>query len=85
MQVVSLTEARSNLKALFDAVFYDHDEVIIHRKGKENVVVISMEEYNALKESDYLLSTPANRKRLLDSIAEFERGATVEQPLISCD
>ena len=57
MQVVSLTEARNNLKSVFDSVYLDNDEVIIHRKDKENVVVISFEEYNILKKAfsyDYM-------------------------------
>ena len=49
MQVVSLTEARNNLKSVFDSVYLDNDEVIIHRKGKENVAVISFDVYNKYK------------------------------------
>jgi len=58
MQVVSLIEARNNLKAVFDSVYLDHEEVVVHRKGKENVVVISMDEYNSMKGTSYLLSNP---------------------------
>jgi antitoxin YefM len=57
MQVVSMTEARNSLKAIFDSVYHQHDEVIIHRKGKENVVVIPFEAYellNSLKKHDYM-------------------------------
>lgn len=57
MKVVSLTEARNNLKSVFDSVYLDNDEVVIHRKGKENVVVISFDEYNllnSLKKHDYM-------------------------------
>jgi len=57
MQVVSMTEARKNLKMIFDSVYMDNDEVIIHRKDKENVVLISFEEYNllnSLKKHDYM-------------------------------
>jgi len=50
MQVVSMTEARNNFKAIFDSVYLEHDEVIIHRKGKENVVVISFDEYNYMQQ-----------------------------------
>ena len=49
MQVVSMTEARNNFKAIFDSVFIEHDEVIIHRNGKENVVVIPFDKYEILK------------------------------------
>jgi len=51
MQVVSMTEARNNFKSIFDSVYYDNDEVIIHRKGHENVVVIPFDQYNAMKQN----------------------------------
>ncbi|MDK9693370.1 MAG: type II toxin-antitoxin system Phd/YefM family antitoxin [Sulfurimonas sp.] len=57
MQVVSMTEARNNFKAIFDAVFLNNEEVIIHRKGRENVVVIPFDEYDMLKKTishDYM-------------------------------
>ena len=57
MQVVSMTEARNNFKAVFDSVYQDHEEVIIHRKGRENVVVVPFEQYELLKKSisyDYM-------------------------------
>ena len=81
MQVVSLTEARNNLKAVFDAVYQDHDNVIIHRKGKENVVVIPFDEYNAMKETQYLLSSENNRERLLRSLKHAREGQSSEREL----
>lgn len=85
MQVVSMTEARNNLKAIFDSVFHDNDEVIIHRKGRENVVVIPFDEYNSIKETNYLLSSENNRKYLIKSINQLREGKTVERDLIECD
>ena len=82
MQVLSLTEARNNLKSVFDSVYHDNDEVVIHRKGKENVVVISFDEYNSMKETNYLLSSPANRKQLLTSLEDARIGKTFEKDLI---
>ncbi len=82
MQVVSLTEARNNLKSVFDSVYHDHEEVVIHRKGKENVVVISFDEYNSMKETNYLLGSPANRKKLLSSLADAREGKTFERDLV---
>ena len=70
MQIVSLTEARNNLKSLFDSVYLENDEVIIHRKGKENVVVISFEEYDILKKAfsyDYMTW----HKKELDNIGKI--------------
>ena len=82
MQVVSLTEARNNLKAVFDSVYLDHEEVVIHRKGKENVVMISMDEYNSMKETNYILSSSKNKKRLLQSIKHVEEGKIFNRDLI---
>lgn len=85
MQVVSLTEARNNLKAVFDSVYIDHEEVIIHRKGRENIVMISMDEYNSMKETNYLLSSPNNAKHLRESIEQIRKGQVSERELIECD
>lgn len=82
MQVVSMTEARNNFKAIFDSVFHDNDEVIIHRKGKENVVVIPFDEYNSMKETNYLLSSENNRKHLTESIKQLREGTTIEKELL---
>ena len=81
MQVVSMTEARNNLKAVFDSVYNDHEEVIIHRKNCENVVVISLNEYNSMKETNYLLSSPNNAKHLRESIEQLKDGQVVEKKL----
>ena len=82
MQVVSMTEARNNFKQIFDSVFHDNDEVVIHRKGRENVVVIPFDEYNSMKETNYLLSSPKNREVLLRSIKDAREGKTFERELI---
>jgi len=79
MQVVSMTEARNNLKSIFDSVYLDQEEVIIHRKGRENVVVISMDEYNSMKETNYLLSSRANAKYLYESVKQLREGKIVEK------
>jgi len=82
MQVFSLTEARNNIKAMFESVYEDNEEVIIHRKGRESVVVISLDDYNALKETNYLLSSPANRKHLMESLEQLRQGKSTERDLL---
>ena len=74
MQVVNFTEARNNLKSLFDSVFADNEEVIVNRKNGENVVIISLDAYNAMKETSYLLSSPKNKEHLLNSLANARAG-----------
>ena len=82
MQVISLTEARNNIKTMFDSVYLDNEEVIIHRNGRESVVVISLDDYNALKETNYLLSSSANRINLLESLEQLRKGKGFEKELI---
>ena len=82
MQVVSMTEARNNFKAIFDAVYNDNDEVIIHRKGKENVVVIPFSEYNSIKETNYLLSNKNNARNLQESIKQLREGKVIQKELV---
>jgi len=82
MQVLSLNEAKNNIKAMFESVFLDNEEVIIHRKGRESVVVISLDEYNGLKETKYLLKSANNKKHLLASINELRAGKGFEKELL---
>ena len=81
MDTVNYSEFRSNLKHWFDKVVYDMSDVIIKRKGGKDLVLISLDEYNSLKETTYLL-TGKNRDILLNSIRELESGGGVEQGLI---
>ena len=74
MDTISYTEACANLVQTMEAVCNDHSPVIITRKEGAPVVLISLEDYQALEETLYLLGSPANPRRLLDSIAELETG-----------
>jgi len=78
MQVVDIKEANNNFKSIFDSVYYDNEEVIIHKSKNENVVVIPLEEYNSIKETNYLLSSKNNRERLYESIKELDSGKVIE-------
>jgi len=81
MKVVNYTDLRLNLKFWLDKMVNDVEELIIKRKDNKDLVLIPLEEYNALKETTYLLSGK-NREVLLKSIAEAERGKIVEQNLM---
>ena len=82
MEVVNFTEARNNLKSIFDNVCQNNEEIIVNRKNGENVVIISLDAYNALKETEYLLASKKNRKHLMDSIRELREGKGVEKELL---
>lgn len=82
MQVLSVAEARKNIKSVIDSVLFNNEDVVIHRKAKESVVVISLDEYNALKETEKLLSNPTNAERLLSAIKEIESGRGLKKEII---
>ncbi len=81
MDTVNYSEFRANLKHWFDKVINDMTDVIIKRKGGKDLVLISLAEYNSLKETTYLL-TGKNREILLNSIRELEAGEGQEKDLV---
>ncbi|ABN63983.1 type II toxin-antitoxin system Phd/YefM family antitoxin [Shewanella baltica] len=81
MAIYSFTEVRSNFKSICDTVVNDCEPVVIHRRGNENVVLFSESEFNSWKETLYLLSNPANAKRLLESIKQVNDGHASEHEL----
>jgi antitoxin YefM len=74
MDVISYTTARTNLAKTIKQVCNDRTRVIITRKRKAPVVMISLEDYQAMEETAYLLRSPVNARQLLESIAELEAG-----------
>lgn len=74
MNAITYTSARANLASTMDQVCENHEPIIITRKADQAVVMLSLEDYNALAETAYLLRSPANARRLLESIAELEAG-----------
>lgn len=82
MDAISYTSARANLASTMKRVCADHAPVIITRKSESPVVMMSLEDYQAMEETTYLLRSPANARQLLESIAELEAGKGVERELI---
>ncbi|MGL4368174.1 MAG: type II toxin-antitoxin system Phd/YefM family antitoxin [Spirochaetota bacterium] len=85
MDAVTYSDLRQNLKTYLDRVFYNHDPLIITRKNNENLVLISVAEYNSLIETSYLLSNEANALHLQKSIDQLNSGKITERELIEND
>ena len=81
MKVVNYTDLRLNLKKWLDSVVDDVEEVIIKRKNQKDLVLISLEEYNSLVETNYLLSGK-NKDVLLQSIVETRSSSKEYHDLI---
>ncbi len=82
MKTISFTTSRANYAQTLDSVIDDREEVVITRAGKEPVVIVSLEDYESLKETAYLLRSPANAARLLRSIDTLERGSGTARDLL---
>lgn len=82
---MTISEARANLAAVLDSATEDLEEVVITRAGHEAAVVISLREYEALKETAYLLGNPANARHLERSIAEHRSGQASPHDLVEDD
>ena len=82
MEVINYTKFRNNLAENLNKVSTDSEIIVVSRGNGKNVVVMSLDEYNAFKETIYLASTTANRKRLDSSIEEMEKGKFKKHKLI---
>jgi antitoxin YefM len=81
MKAITYTAARESLASTMDQVCMDHDPVIITRNRDQAVVMISLEDYESLQETAYLLRSPANARRLLDSISELKGSGGVTKSI----
>ena len=82
MDAINYNEVKNNLAETMKNVCDDHVPIIITRQGECAVVMISLEDYQALEETAYLLRSPENARRLLESITELEKGKGSERELI---
>jgi antitoxin YefM len=82
MKAMTYTAARQNLAKTMEEVCKDHAPVIITRKKSDSVVIMSLEDYTALEETAYLLRSPKNTRRLIESIVQLEDGKGTERELI---
>ena len=82
MEATTYTAVRQNLAKTMDRVCSDHSPVIVTRKQSDSVVIMSLEDYEALEETAYLLRAPKNARRLIESIGELAEGNGRERSLI---
>lgn len=82
MDVVTYSRARQDLARLMDKVSDDRSPLMVTRRGGRSVVVLSLEDYRGMEETLYLMRSPANARRLLNSIRAADRGEVAEHALI---
>jgi len=74
MKTMSYTESRARYAEVLDSVVDDREEVVITRAGHESVVIVSLADFESLRETAYLMRSPANARRLLDAMERLESG-----------
>ena len=83
MDAKTLKEAKADLEKLMDEAVDNHEPVIITREGKPPVVLVSLADWNSQQETEYLLRNATNRKRLLQSVADANKGKFAKEVSIS--
>ncbi|MBA3948162.1 MAG: type II toxin-antitoxin system prevent-host-death family antitoxin [Herpetosiphonaceae bacterium] len=82
MNAITLNEAKRNLELLIQQVIADAEPTIVVTEAGEQVVFLSLDEFNSWKETLYLLTNPANAAHLRQSISEVQTGRTQERELL---
>jgi antitoxin YefM len=85
MKTLSYTESRARYAEVLDSVVNDREEVVITRAGHEPVVLMSLADFESLRESAYLMRSPANARRLLDAMERLEAGRGEQHELVDAD
>lgn len=85
MKTMSYTESRARYAEVLDSVVEDREEVVITRAGHEPAVIMSLADYESLRETAYLMRSPANARRLRESIERLEAGHGEEHDLVETD
>lgn len=85
MKTMSYTESRARYAEVLDSVVNDREEIVITRAGHESVVIVSLEDFESLRETAYLMRSPANARRLLDSMERLEQGSGDVHDLMDTD
>ena len=83
MKAVTISSLRAKMRAYFDLVSKSLEVIIVPRNNNDDdaIVIMSIKEYNSLKETEYLLSSESNRNRLQESLAQLKSGETIDYSL----
>lgn len=82
MKTMSYTESRARYAEVLDSVVNDREEVVVTRAGHEPVVIVSLADFESLRETAYLMRSPENARRLLDAMERLEAGEGEEHSLL---
>ncbi len=82
MVAINVTRFRETLKDALESVVANNEPLIVTRPNGENVVVLSYADYAAVEETSYLLRSPANARRLAESLESYRNHGGTEHALM---
>lgn len=82
MIAANFSEFRTGLKTYLDRVEDENETLVVKRRKGKGSVVISIQEYNSLMETIYLLSSKKNSDRLFESIQQMKNGQVIKSELL---
>lgn len=82
MDALPYSIARKNFVQTMERVCDEHEPLIVTRKSSRSIVMMSLEDYNAIQETAYLLRSPANAENLRNSIKQYEQGKYQHKDII---
>lgn len=85
MKTLSYTDSRARYAEVLDSVINDREEVVVTRAGHEPVVIVSLADFESLRETAYLMRSPVNARRLLDAMERLESGRGEAHDLLDAD
>lgn len=85
MRTMSYSESRRRYAEVLDSVVQDREEIVITRAGHDPVVIMSLDDFESLRETAYLMRSPANARRLLDAMERLEAGGGDSHDLIGAE
>ncbi len=74
MRTTNFTDFRANMKSYMDAIIDDYDTLIINRPNGSGIVMMSLEEYNAIKETEYIMSSPETMAAIRQGEEDIKSG-----------
>jgi antitoxin YefM len=79
MKTMTVKAAQEDLGSIVEAVSKHGEPVVIHRENGHSAVVISLEDFKDMDETEYLLSSPENARRLLAAIEDHKKGVNLRE------
>lgn len=85
MNALTYTHTRQHFAAIMRLVNDDHAPVVVTSQRGKPVVIMSLDDFQSLEETAYLIRNSTGAQRLLESVDELRQGGGVERKLICAD